>query len=72
MRERFVRDGFFILAAVFVGLRLAGVQPWDRSIDAYAYWSTRSGELYPAANVGVLGAYLYSPAFAQLISPRDD
>ena len=69
MRERFVRDGFFILAAVFVGLRLAGVQPWDRSIDAYAYWSTRSGDLYPAANVGVLGAYLYSPAFAQLISP---
>jgi hypothetical protein len=69
VRERLVRDGFFILAAVFVGLRLAGVQPWDRSVDAYAYWTTRSGDLYGAANVGVPGAYLYSPAFAQLISP---
>jgi hypothetical protein len=69
VRERLLRDGFYILAAVFVGLRLAGVEPWDQSVDAYAYWSTRSGDLYGAANVGVVGAYLYSPFFAQLIAP---
>jgi Glycosyltransferase family 87 len=69
VRDRLLRDGFLILAAVFVGLRLLAVQPWVESVDAYAYWATRSGDLYGSAETGRIGAYLYSPAFAQLLRP---
>ena len=37
--------------------------------DARAYWLTRSGDLYATASVTDKYAYLYSPAFAQVISP---
>ncbi|TMC60731.1 MAG: DUF2029 domain-containing protein [Chloroflexi bacterium] len=69
VRDRLLRDGFVILAAVFVALRLLAVQPWVESVDAYAYWTTRSGDPYAAAEAGRIGAYLYSPAFAQLLAP---
>jgi hypothetical protein len=69
VRDRLLRDGYVILALVFVGLRLFEVRPWADSVDAYAYWSTRSGDLYAAARTGAIGAYLYSPAFALAISP---
>ena len=69
MRDRLLRDGFIILAVVFVGLRLFGIDPWADSVDAYAYWTTRSGDFYAAADTGRIGAYLYSPAFAQLLAP---
>ncbi len=68
MRDRLLRDGFFILAVAFVVLRLFAVKPWDQSVDAYAYWATRDGDFYGGA-AGVLGSYLYSPAFAQLLAP---
>jgi hypothetical protein len=69
MRDRLLRDGFVILSIVFVGLRLFSIEPWADSIDAYAYWTTRTGDYYAAADTGRIGAYLYSPAFAQLIAP---
>ena len=69
MRDRLLRDAFVILAAVFVGLRLFAIQPWADSVDAYAYWSTRDGVFYDAAAAGRIGAYLYSPAFAQILAP---
>ena len=69
MRNRLLRDGYVILAIVFVGLRLFAVDPWADSVDAYAYWTTRSGDFYAAAETGRIGAYLYSPAFAQLLAP---
>jgi hypothetical protein len=69
MRDRLLRDGYIILAAVFVGLRLFSIQPWADSVDAYAYWTTRSGDFYAAADTGQIGAYLYSPAFAQALAP---
>ena len=68
MRDRLLRDGFVILAVVFVGLRLFAIPPWADSVDAYAYWSTRDGVLYGDA-AGRIGSYLYSPAFAQLLRP---
>jgi len=37
-------------------------------VDAYAYWSTGSGNLYDGAT-GAMGSYLYSPAFAQVLTP---
>jgi hypothetical protein len=69
VRNRLLRDGYIILAIVFVGLRLFNIQPWADSVDAYAYWTTRTGDFYAAAETGRIGAYLYSPAFAQLLAP---
>lgn len=69
MRDRLLRDGYLILAVVFIGLRVFAVQPWADSVDAYAYWTTRTGDFYAAAETGRIGAYLYSPAFAQLVAP---
>jgi hypothetical protein len=66
---RLARDGYLALAAAFLLLRLFQVPPWDQSVDAYAYWSTRDGSLYGAQTAGTIGAYLYSPAFAQLLAP---
>jgi len=60
---------FLILAIVFVALRLFAIKPWADSVDAYAYWTTRHGVFYDAATTGRIGAYLYSPAFAQLLAP---
>jgi hypothetical protein len=67
--SRLARDGYFLLAAAFLVLRFLQVQPWDQSVDAYAYWSTRDGILYDGQTAGAMGAYLYSPAFAQLLRP---
>jgi len=69
MRDRLLRDGFVILSIVFVLLRLLAVKPWADSVDAYAYWTTRDGGFYDASTTGQIGAYLYSPAFAQLLAP---
>lgn len=52
----------------FVLLRLFSVRPWDQSVDAYAYWSTRDGDYYAGAVVGRLGAYVYPPVFAQMLA----
>lgn len=68
MRDRLLRDGYLIVAIAFIGLRVALVPPWDQSVDAYAYWMTRTGDWY-ASSVGDLGAFLYSPAFAQALIP---
>ena len=69
MRDRLLRDGFLLLSIAFIGLRLFSVEPWDDSVDAYAYWATGDGDLYGEAVSGVIGAYLYSPAFAHAIWP---
>ena len=69
MRDRLLRDGFIILAAVFVGLRLFSIEPWADSVDAFAYWTTRDGSFYDTAETGRIGSYLYSPAFAQALTP---
>jgi hypothetical protein len=67
--NRLLRDGYVILAVVFVALRLFEIQPWADSVDAYAYWTTRTGDFYAAAQTGQIGAYLYTPAFAQALAP---
>ena len=70
MRDRLLRDGYLILAIVFIGLRVLSVEPWVQSVDAFAYWSTRFGDWYPSTGlVGGIGAFLYSPAFAQALIP---
>jgi hypothetical protein len=68
-RARLSRDLYLGFAIAFIGIRLVSLSPWDQSVDAYAYWSTRAGPLYNGSSVGAVGSYLYSPAFALLIAP---
>ena len=69
-RERLSIGGFVVALTVFAGARFVAASPWDiPAFDAYAYWSTRDGLDYATAAEGRTGAYLYSPAFAQLIAP---
>lgn len=68
--RRLAVSGFVLVTLIFVGVRLAGVYPWnERIFDLWAYWSTRFGLDYSLARPGDSGAYIYSPAFAQLIAP---
>jgi hypothetical protein len=69
VRDRLLRDIYLVVAIVFVGLRLFAIEPWADSVDAYAYWTTRDGAFYDEATTGRIGSYLYSPAFAQLLTP---
>jgi hypothetical protein len=67
LRDRLLRDLYIGLAVAFVALRLLQVEPWDQSVDAYAYWTTRDGDFY-GGEAGIEGSYLYSPAFAQALT----
>lgn len=49
----------------WIGLNLSG----EYFRDALAYWRPNLDDLYGGRQVGVASTYLYSPAFAQLISP---
>jgi hypothetical protein len=49
----------------WIGLNLDG----DYFRDAMAYWRPDLDDLYGGRRVGIMSTYLYSPAFAQLISP---
>lgn len=61
---------FLVIAGVFVAARLFDVYPWTATAwDAWAYWLTRYGPDYAMLRQGDIGAYLYSPAFAQAIAP---
>jgi len=68
--RRLATSGFVLVIAIFAMVRLLDLYPWnDRIFDSWAYWSTRFGLDYAVARPGESGAYLYSPAFAQLIAP---
>jgi len=67
---RLALSGFVLVVGIFVALRLFDVYPWnDRFFDLWAYWSTRYEVDYTWARPGNSGAFLYSPAFAHLITP---
>jgi hypothetical protein len=68
--RRLATSGFVLVVAIFALVRLLDMYPWnDRIFDLWAYWSTRFDLDYTLTRPGESGAYLYSPAFAQLISP---
>jgi hypothetical protein len=68
--RRIATSGFILVVAIFAVARLLDLYPWnDRIFDQWAYWSTRFGLDYALTRPGESGAYLYSPAFAQLITP---
>ena len=61
---------FLVVTGVFVAARLLDIYPWTAlAWDAWAYWLTRDGPNYTISQQGNVGAYLYSPAFAQAIAP---
>lgn len=73
-REREIRTlavgSFVLVVVIFSAARLLDMYPWNtRFFDLWAYWSTRFGLDYASARPGESGAYIYSPAFANLISP---
>lgn len=70
LRRRLGLDLFLALGIALVVLRLYNVQPWDdRILDLHAYWMTRFGISYAASDPYMIGAYLYSPVFAQVLTP---
>ncbi len=59
-----------VVVAVLVAFRLLNVYPWNAPVfDLRTYWATRFGIDFSTQHAGPAGAYLYSPAFAQLIAP---
>jgi hypothetical protein len=62
--------GFVVAIGAFVAVRLASLYPWvEPGFDMHAYWLTRYGLDYSMTRPGEIGAFLYSPAFAQVIAP---
>jgi len=64
-----VRAGLTVAGLIFTGLYLLILVGGQGFLDAHAYWATDLAHLYQGAVVGGRDAYLYSPAFAQLIWP---
>lgn len=59
----------YLLGAVFGVIPFTlqlGVPP---GLDLYAYWAADLDNLYADAEIGLTGAFLYSPAFAQAFAP---
>jgi hypothetical protein len=63
-------DVMLILGGALALLRFLNVEPWTLSIlDLHAYWESRDVINYGAYTPYQIGAFIYSPAFAQLIAP---
>ena len=70
IRDRLGLDLFIVVAAVLVTLRLFDKYPWTSwFVDMHTYWATGAGFGYATSNPYVIGAYLYAPAFAQVLGP---
>lgn len=68
-RESPIVIGLGALLLVAVAQLREPAVPW-LTWDSHVYWQTAlSADLYADARVGDIGAFLYSPAFAQLIAP---
>ena len=70
--RRAIRDALILIglirAAVYFFIQ--GIHPWTFvGIDARAYWRVDLGHPYANSGVGEYSTYLYSPAFAQFLSP---
>ena len=67
-----IRDGLIVvgLLRAFVYFVVQGIHPWTFiGIDARAYWRVDLAHPYATSGVGEYSTYLYSPAFAQFLSP---
>lgn len=67
LRDALILIGLIRAAVYFV---VQGIHPWTfTGIDARAYWRVDLGHPYATSGVGEYSTYLYSPAFAQFLSP---
>jgi Glycosyltransferase family 87 len=67
--EALVVIGFGALFLVLVAQLREPAVPW-LTWDSHVYWqASLAPDLYATALVGEIGAYLYSPAFAQMLAP---
>ena len=70
IRTRLAIDSVIVIGAVFVVFRLLNIYPWNvPQLDFHAYWESRDIINYPAYSPFLIGAFLYSPAFAHVIAP---
>ena len=70
--RRALRDALILigLARAFAYYVIQGIHPWTFvGIDARAYWRVDLAHPYADSGVGEYSTYLYSPAFAQALSP---
>jgi hypothetical protein len=58
-----------LAASVMAIVALAMLWPGLNLADAHAYWAAPLDDLYGAARAGGADAYLYAPAFAQVLAP---
>lgn len=67
-----LRTALTVIAVAYLCLRwyllLTGDDPL-LAADAYTYWSAPYANPYPGPQLGLPGAYLYSPAFLQALAP---
>jgi hypothetical protein len=69
IRDRLGLDLFVVVAVVLVTLRLFDEFPWTSTwVDMHVYWASGAGISY-ALDPYTVGAYLYAPAFAQVLYP---
>jgi glycosyl transferase family 87 len=69
---RALRDALIVVGLLRALVYYAGqgIQPWTfTGIDARAYWAVDLAHPYAHSGVGEYSTYLYSPAFAQVLSP---
>lgn len=67
--SRVVRHGLWLVAVLFAAVYIWGAIAGFAGFDAHVYWDVwRHGGLYSRGKIGD-NAYLYSPAFAELVWP---
>ncbi len=68
--QRLGMDAVLVAGLVLVLLRIGNVYPWTLpTLDMHAYWTSRDSLDYGFYSPFMIGAYLYSPAFAHAIAP---
>jgi Glycosyltransferase family 87 len=70
IRTRLAMDAVIVAGIVLVVFRLLNLFPWNfPELDFHAYWESRDVINYGAYSPFLIGAFLYSPAFAHVIAP---
>lgn len=70
--RRALRDALILIGLIRTAVYffVQDIQPWTfAGIDARAYWRVDLAHPYAISGVGDYSTYLYSPAFAQFLSP---
>lgn len=69
VRRRAAQDGLLLAGIIFTAYWFWSILQVPFNSDAAVYWSAPLDDPYVGARIGGLGAYLYSPAFLQVMAP---